>query len=128
MPRPRRDYRIDLAADGTLTTERGHELHVPAKWTPEHLLLAALTRCSLLAVEYHARRASLEAGGTGWASASVDRREDGQWAMLDVECSLEVTVEPPPPPDQARELVAAAERGCFIGSSLQQKPSYRWRL
>ena len=42
MPQPRKDYRIELRRDGTLTNERGHPLDLPRAWTPEHLLLAAV--------------------------------------------------------------------------------------
>jgi organic hydroperoxide reductase OsmC/OhrA len=128
MPRPRTDYRIELAADGTLVTERGRPLEVPPAWTPEHLLLAALARCSLLALEHHARRASLESAGSGSAHGSVDRRPDGAWAFVDLECSLDVSLEPHPSSEELAALIDRAERGCFIGSSLTAKPRYRWRV
>jgi organic hydroperoxide reductase OsmC/OhrA len=128
MPQPRKDYRIELRRDGTLTNERGHPLDLPRAWTPEHLLLAAVARCSLIARDHHAKRASLEAGGAGWASGSVDRRPDGIWAFVDVECSLDVSLVPPPAQDELRGLLDRAERGCFIGSSLAPKPHYRWRV
>jgi organic hydroperoxide reductase OsmC/OhrA len=128
MPRPRKDYRIELRRSGTLTTERGHPLDLPRAWTPEHLLLAAVARCSLIALDHHARRASLEAGGSGWASGSVDRSPDGAWAFVDVECSLDVSLDPAPSRDVLRGLLDRAERGCFIGSSLTPKPRYHWRV
>jgi organic hydroperoxide reductase OsmC/OhrA len=128
MPRPRTDYRIELDRDGMLTTERGHPFDIPRGWTPEHLLLAALARCSLLALDHHAKRASVEAGAAGWAKGSVDRRPDGMWAFVDVECSLDVSLDPPPSPDELRDLLDRAEHGCFIGSSLTVKPRYRWRV
>jgi hypothetical protein len=112
MPQPHTDYRIELRRDGTLTNERGHPLDVPR----------------LIALDHHAKRASLEAGGAGWASGSVDRRPDGVWAFVDVECSLDVSLDPPPPQDELRGLLGRAERGCFIGSSLAPKPRYRWRV
>jgi organic hydroperoxide reductase OsmC/OhrA len=128
MPRPRTDYRIELHADGTLATERDTELEVPSGWTPEHLLLAALTRCSLLAFDYHAKRAALEVAGTGSATGSVDRRLDGSWAFVGIECTLDVSLEPTPPRDEVVALVERAERGCFIGSSLEPRPRYHWRI
>jgi organic hydroperoxide reductase OsmC/OhrA len=128
MPRPRTDYRIDLDRDGTLVTERGLPLEVPRAWTPEHLLLAALARCSLLALDFHARRASVEAEGSGSATASVDRRPDGVWAFVDVECSLDVSLEPRPSTQELTTLLDRAERGCFVGSSLTPKPRYHWRV
>lgn len=128
MPRPRRDYRIELAQDGTVATERGVALDVPRAWTPEHLLLAALARCSLLALDYHARRTDVRANGAGSASGSVDRRPDGVWAFVDVECALDVSLEPRPSTKELAALLDRAETGCFVGSSLTPKPRYRWRV
>ena len=128
MPRPRTDYRIELEPDGTLLTERGRRLDAPPAWTPEHLVLAALARCSLLALDYHARRTSIDTSGSGWASGSVDRRPDGVWAFVSLECSLDVSLEPRPTPDKLASLLEGAERGCFVGSSLTPKPHYRWRV
>ena len=128
MARPRTDYRIELAADGSFTTERNVRLDVPRAWTPEHLLLAALARCSLLALDFHARRTEVEAHGAGSASGSVDRRADGDWAFVDVECDLDVSLEPRPPAEELAALLDRAERGCFVGSSLTPKPRYRWRV
>jgi organic hydroperoxide reductase OsmC/OhrA len=128
MPQPRTDYRIELAPDGTLTTERNVRLDVPSAWTPEHLLLAALARCSLLALDFHARRTDVEAHGAGSASGSVDRRPDGAWAFVDVECSLDVSLEPAPSTEGLAALLDRAETGCFVGSSLTPKPRYRWRV
>ena len=126
VPRPRTEYRIELGRDGAFQTERGHPLEVPRAWTPEHLLLAALARCSLLALEYHASRTAVEVEGSGTASGSVDRRPDGVWAFVDVKCSLEVTLRPAP--EDLAGLLERAERGCFVGSSLAEKPRYRWRV
>ena len=126
VPRPRTEYRIELGRDGTFQTERGHVLEVPRPWTPEHMLLAALTRCSLLALEHHARLTSIEVEGAGGATGSVDRRPDGIWAFVDIECSLDVTLRPAP--EDVTALLERAERGCFVGSSLAEKPRYRWRV
>jgi hypothetical protein len=35
-------------------------------------------------------------------------------------------VDPEPEPDALAQLLAAAERDCFVGSSLTAKPTYRW--
>jgi hypothetical protein len=37
-----------------------------------------------------------------------------------------VELDPEPDPPALTELLALAERDCFIGSSLTAKPSYRW--
>ena len=44
---------------GELRDENGTRLDVPPEWTPEHLLLAALGRCSLASLRHHADRAGL---------------------------------------------------------------------
>jgi organic hydroperoxide reductase OsmC/OhrA len=126
--RPRRDYRVDLAPDGGLVTDRGSPLDAPRAWTPEHLLLAALVRCSVLALEHHARRASVETAGTASAEGAVDRREDGSWGFVEIRCALDVTIEPEPPAPELAGLIDRTEHGCFIGASLSPKPTYHWRV
>jgi len=120
-------FAVALGADGAATAEGIAPLEAPAGWSPEHLLLVALVRCSLTSLRFHARRAGAEATGSGNARGVVSRRaEDGLYAFVEVDVELEAAVEPPPADPQA--LVAAAERGCFIGSSLTAKPCYRWTL
>ena len=126
MPRPRTDYRVELDGERCFVSDRDVPLELPRAWTPEHLVLAALLRCTLLALDHHARRASVEVSGTGSAHGTIDRRDDGLYAFVDVECDFDVTLDPSP--DDTRDLLTAAERGCFIGSSLTAKPRYRWRV
>ena len=94
----------------------------------EHLLLAALARCSLHALEYHAGRASVSQSGSASAEGAVDRREDGSWGFVEVTCSIDVTLEPEPPAPELAGLLDRAEYGCFIGASLTPKPTYHWRV
>ena len=121
-------FAVDLAASGEYLDENGVGLEVPPEWTPEHLLLAALIRCSLASFEYHAKRAGLELGATsGTARTMITRREsDGRYAV--VEAELELAVEVTPEPDDLAQLLANAERDCFVGASLTAKPSYRWTV
>lgn len=128
MPRPRREYRIELSRGGTLITDRGNSLDVPPAWTPEHLVLAALARCTLLALEHHARRESLSAGIAATAHGEVDRREDGGWGFTRLDCALDVSFDPLPSTDDLQRLLDRAEHGCFVGASLTPKPTYRWRV
>ena len=119
-------YAVDLTAAGELTEEHGIGLETPAEWSPEHLLLAALVRCSLKSLRYHARRANIAVRTvSGSGRTLVTKREaDERYALVETE--LELAVELAPEPDSPAELLAAAERDCFIGSSLTAKPSYRW--
>lgn len=123
-------YAIELGRNGTLSTEDGASLDPPDAWTPEHLLLAALVRCSLDSLRHHARRAGGEvASAAGAAHALVTRREsDGRYAVVEAELTLEVRLEPRPAGDALAELLAKAERDCFVGASLAAKPTYTWNV
>jgi hypothetical protein len=59
----------------------------------------------------------------------VTKREgDGRFAFVEIECRLEVEIDPAPDDDQVRELLGLAERDCFIGASLTVAPRYTWRV
>jgi organic hydroperoxide reductase OsmC/OhrA len=122
------DFAIDLAPDGSLRTEDGTGLEPAPAWTPEHLLLAGLVRCSLESLRFHTRRAGIEvASAEGSAGAHVEKREsDGRYAV--VESSVALTVRLVPSPEDPSELLAKAERDCFVGASLTATPAYRWTL
>lgn len=132
MPGPARElrYAIDLLPSGELRDENGAPLHVPPEWTPEHLLLAALGRCSLASLRYHAERASLAvAHVSGETRALVTRREtDGRYAVVEANVDIAVDLEPEPGADELAELLAKAERDCFVGASLTAKPRYSWTV
>jgi len=122
-------YAVDLAEGDTVRTEDGTPLGGGPEWTPEHLLLAALLRCSLASLRHHARRGGIEVSrATGSARSLFARREgDGRFAATDVEVELDVGLEPQPGEAELAELLEKAERDCFIGASLTVKPSYTWR-
>jgi organic hydroperoxide reductase OsmC/OhrA len=123
-------YAVDLGASGSLRDEDGTPLEPEPSWTPEHLLLAGLVRCSLKSLHYHARRAGLEVtAARGSARTLITRREsDGRYAMLETGVELDVRLEPQPGQDELAELLAKAERDCFVGASLAVKPDYRWTV
>jgi organic hydroperoxide reductase OsmC/OhrA len=121
-------YAVDLGDD--LRTEDGTPLAADAAWTPEHLLLAALVRCSLKSLGHHARRAG---NGVEWsrgtARALFTRREsDGRYAATEVDVELEVRLAQQPGVEELAELLAKAERDCFVGASLTASPRYRWSV
>lgn len=122
------DYTVDLMPDGSLRTEGGTGLEPPTEWTPEHLLLAGLVRCSLESLRFHAKRAGIEvAAAEGSAKAHIAKREsDGRYAVVEADVAL--TVQLVPVPDDPSELLAKAERDCFVGASLTAKPRYRWTV
>ena len=123
-------YAVDLGRGGALREENGVELDVPAEWSPEHLLVAALLRCSLRSLDFHARRAGIAvASAAGSARTLVTRRaEDGRYATAEAEVELDVRLVPEPGPDALAELLAKAERDCFVGASLRITPTYRWTV
>jgi uncharacterized OsmC-like protein len=121
-------YAVELATSGELTDENGVVLDVPAEWSPEHLLLAGLVRCSLKSLRHHAGRKGVDVGSASANSRTlVTKREtDDRYALVDTEVELAVELDPEPEPDTLAELLELAERDCFVGSSLTAKPSYRW--
>jgi len=121
-------YAVDLTTAGELTDENGVALDAPAEWSPEHLLLAALVRCSLKSLRYHAERRGVDVRSTSGSSRTlVTKREtDERYALVETDLELVVELAPEPEPDALAELLALAERDCFVGSSLTAKPSYRW--
>jgi organic hydroperoxide reductase OsmC/OhrA len=113
----------------SVTEQAGTPARAEPDWTPEDLLLAGLARCTLASLEFHAERMSVRVGGKATAEGVVTKRdEDGRYAFVQVECRLEVELEPRPEGDRLRELLASAERDCFVGASLTAKPKYEWRV
>jgi uncharacterized OsmC-like protein len=121
-------YAVDLTTAGELTDENGVALDAPAEWSPEHLLLAALVRCSLKSLRYHAERRGVDLrSASGSSRTLVTKREtDERYALVETDLELIVELAPEPEQDALGELLALAERDCFVGSSLTAKPSYRW--
>jgi organic hydroperoxide reductase OsmC/OhrA len=111
-------------------TERwGEPPHAEEDWTPEHLVLAGLARCTLTALDFHAKRAGIAVSGNASAKGVVTKRdEDGRYAFVDIDCALDVQLDPAPDGDRIQELVDLAERDCFIGASLTVEPHYEWRV
>ena len=121
------EFSASIADDGSLCSAGNDPLDPGEGWTPEHLLLAALCRCSLASLRFHAEALDRTVSGTGTANGVVTKREsDGRYAFVEILCGLDVTVDPPP--GDIAGLVALAERDCFIGASLTAKPEYEWRV
>jgi organic hydroperoxide reductase OsmC/OhrA len=115
------EYAVTVAGDGPVRCEDD--------WTPEHLVLAGLGRCTLKSLSFHAVRAGLSARGTAAVQGAVEKRpEDGRYAFVEVECGLDVEFDPAPENEGLRELLDLAERDCFVGASLTAKPLYEWRV
>jgi len=126
MPK-RFEYAASINSEGALCAEDRDRLDPGETWTPEHLVLAALCRCTLSSLRFHAERDGLRATGTAAASGVVTKREeDGRYAFVELLCGMDVTVEPAP--DDLGDLLARAERDCFVGASLTTPVEYEWRV
>lgn len=121
------EFAVALGADGRSSADD----HEPAtafggEWTAEHLVLAGLAKCSLTSLGHFARQRGSTADGSAATHGRVTKREDGAYGFVEIECSLDVTLEPEP--DDLAAVLEQAEWGCFVGQSLQPKPAYRWRV
>jgi organic hydroperoxide reductase OsmC/OhrA len=120
------DYEISLDRDGRATAE-GATVELPETWAPEHLVLAGLVDCSLTSLRYHALRAGISVQAEATASGVVSRRDtDGRYAFVEIQCRFDVSLEPKPDEGALQELLAKAERDCFVGASLRPTPTYVW--
>jgi uncharacterized OsmC-like protein len=121
-------YAIELDRAGRVTADGQAPLDLDPAWTPEHLVLAGLVRCTLQSLRFHAARGGVDFVASSKASALVTKRgDDGRYAFVEIDVELELEVEPMPG-EGLRELVEKAERDCFVGASLQPPPRYRWRV
>lgn len=128
-PRAKRfEHAVSVDRDDR-TTANGATLEVPASWSPEHLVLAGLVQCSLTSLRYHARRAGVSVEAEGSASSVVTKREsDGRYAFVEIECRVDVALDPTPDETQVAELLGKAERDCFVAASLRTAPTYVWNV
>jgi uncharacterized OsmC-like protein len=120
-------YAIALDRAGIVTAGGEAPLDLDPAWTPEHLTLAGLVRCTLQSLRYHADRIGVDYVASATADARVTKREnDGRYAFVEIDVRIELELEPVP--DDLRELLDKAERDCFVGASLHPAPRYRWRV
>lgn len=120
-------YGIELDRAGRLTADGHAPLELDPAWTPEHLVLAGLVRCTLQSLRHHADHGGVDFAGTARATARVTKRAgDERYAFVEIDVNLDLELEPLP--DDVRALLDKAERDCFVGASLQPSPNYRWRV
>jgi organic hydroperoxide reductase OsmC/OhrA len=123
------EYAIAVDRAGRLSAEGGASLELDDAWTADHMLLAALARCTLTSLRYHAQRANIEVSAGATASGAVAKRdEDGRYAFVEIECRIDAALEPEPAAEELTGLLANAERDCFVGASLTVAPRYRWQV
>jgi uncharacterized OsmC-like protein len=122
-------YAIGLDRAGRVTADGRSPLDLDAAWTPEHLLLAGLVRCTLQSLRFHAARAGVDFLASASASGKVTKRErDDRYAFVELRVEIDLELEPAPPGDELEALLERAERDCFVGASLDPPPHYRWRV
>jgi organic hydroperoxide reductase OsmC/OhrA len=119
-------YAVSVDRDWSARSqEGGASIASEEAWTPEHLVLAGLARCTLTSLRHHAQRAGLELTSSAAATGTVTKRDsDDRYAFVEIAVELDITLEPAP--ENVRELLARAERDCFVGASLTVEPDYRW--
>ncbi|HST18183.1 MAG TPA: OsmC family protein [Gaiellaceae bacterium] len=121
------DYAVEVDRGGRMTVPGGAQLEPGEGWSPDHLLLAALVRCSIDSLSYHARRAGHEVSASGSAHAIVTRREtDERYAITEADVRIDAQLRPRA--TDSAELTAKAERDCFVGASLTIAPRYEWHV
>ena len=122
-------YAIGLDRMGRVTADGQSPLELAAAWTPEHLVLAGLVRCTLQSLRFHAVPLEIDFVADGSASAVITRRpDDGRYGFVEIDVKLDLELDPVPPGEELAALLAKAERDCFIGASLKPSPSYSWRV
>ena len=122
-------YAIGLDRTGRVTADGQSPLELDAAWTPEHLVLAGLVRCTLQSLRFHAAPQEIDFVAEGSATALITRRpEDGRYGFVEIEVKLDLELDPVPPGEELAALLAKAERDCFFGASLKPSPSYNWRV
>lgn len=122
-------YAIGLDRAGRVTADGRSPLELDPAWTPEHLLLAGLARCTLQSLRFHADSAGIDFLASASASGMVTKRsEDGRYAFVEINVELDLELEPEPPGEELASLIEKAERDCFVGASLTPPPRYGWRV
>jgi organic hydroperoxide reductase OsmC/OhrA len=121
------EYAVELDAAGRMTIPGGGQFVPPEGWSADHLLLAALVRCSIDSLAYHARRAGYEVSAAGEAQGKITKSgEDGRYRFVEIDVRIDAQLTPRT--NEVDDLTAKAERDCFIGASLTLKPEYTWHV
>ena len=121
------EYAVDVDAAGRMTIPGGGQLVPPEGWSADHLLLAALVRCSIDSFAYHARRAGHAVAASGEAQGTITKSgDDGRYRFVEIAVRIDARLTPRT--SEVDDLIMKAERDCFIGASLELKPEYEWRV
>jgi len=122
-------YEVSVDRDGLISAEDEEFVDVGDEWTADHLLLAAVVRCSISSLRFHARRVGVDATAGGTATGTVTRPAgEDRFRFVSIAATIDAELDPPPDRQALAELLELAERDCFVGASLVTKPAYRWRV
>jgi peroxiredoxin-like protein len=93
----------------------------PGQWTPEHLLLAAVSACFITTFRAIAEISKFEAAGLAVAvTGRVTRAEDG-FRFTEILLQPELTIHGDADRSQAVRLLEKAERSCLVSKSLRSE-------
>ena len=121
------EYAVGLDTAGRMTIPGGGQFVPPEGWSADHLLLAALVRCSIDSFAYHARRGGHDVAASGEAQGKITKSgEDGRYRFVEIGVSINAQLTPRT--NEVDDLTAKAERDCFISASLTLKPEYVWHV
>ena len=121
------EYWLTLEEDGSLLAE-GEPVDL-RDVSAEHLLLAALARCSISSLEYFAKQRDVGVTATAYAAGTITlRSEEDRYGFTNIDCRMEVKLDGELADDELRKLLESAEWGCFVGASLNPAPRYKWRV
>jgi uncharacterized OsmC-like protein len=122
-------YGASVDRAGRISTGESLPTALGDEWSADDLLLAALVRCSVHSLAYHARRAGLDVVASGSATGTITKPEGAErYRLVEVKVSIEGELDPRPDDAALAKLLALAERDCFVGSSLVVDPEYDWRV
>ena len=128
-PAKRFEYAVRVDRASRLFVDDAPPLALDEPWTPDDLLLAGLALCTIQSLRYHAERAGLDVVADASASGVVTKRdEDGRYAFVEIQVDIAAELESGLPEEALADLLAKAERDCFVGASLTVKPRYRWTV
>jgi len=131
MPGEAKEFRYAIGLDrtGRVTADGQAPLELEPAWSPEHLVLAGLVRCTVQSLRFHAAHSGADFLVSGSAAGMVTKRlEDGRYGFVEIDVELDLELEPAPPGDELAALIQKAEWDCFVGASLKPSPRYRWRV